>query len=453
MMEDQLHQVLSRCDAVSDPFVSKLRSLCGVPSVSAHGTSLQEAAEELRAIMVEVGLHAKVVKVPGGPDALYGELGVEGAERTLLIYNHYDVQPPDPLEEWISDPFAADVRDGYIFARGVADNKGAIVSRLGALKAILDAGLLPSANLKYFVEGEEEVGSPNLPKFISKERELLRADGCLWEGGHKTPSGRPEIHAGVKGLLYVELSIETAEKDLHSSFAPLVPNPAWSLIEAIGSLRNKAGRIQIEGFYDDIIAPSAKEMTRMEKNEFDPEMLMKWAGVTSLLGSASSKDRAISLTFEPTCNICGIDSGYKGHGSKTVLPRRATTKIDFRLVPNQDPDDILAKLRKHLQDRGFGKIRIQVHSSEKPAKSDIDSKIVHAILGSAQKVYGQTPNIWPSMPGTGPMTLFVDDLGIPCSMGVGVEHTGSGYHAPNENISIADFTKGMKHAAALMLVF
>mgnify|MGYP001304858831 FL=1 len=222
MLEDKLQQVLSNCDALSNPFVSKLRSLCMVPSVSAHGRSLQEAAEELRAIMVEVGLNAKMVKIPGGPDALYGELPVQGAEKTLLIYNHYDVQPPDPLEEWVSDPFAADVRDGYIFARGVADNKGAIVSRLGALKAILDAGILPSANLKYFVEGEEEVGSPNLPKFISKERELLRADGCLWEGGHKTPSGRPEIHAGVKGLLYVELSIETADKDLHSSFAPLV---------------------------------------------------------------------------------------------------------------------------------------------------------------------------------------------------------------------------------------
>jgi acetylornithine deacetylase/succinyl-diaminopimelate desuccinylase-like protein len=180
---------------------------------------------------------------------------------------------------------------------------------------------------------------------------------------------------------------------------------------------------------------------------------MKWAGVTSLLGSASSKDRAISLTFEPTCNLCGIDSGYKGQGSKTVLPRRATTKIDFRLVPNQDPDDILAKLRKHLQDHDFGTIEIQVYSSEKPAKSDIDSNIVEAITVSAQTVYGQTPNIWPSMPGTGPMTLFVDELGIQCSMGVGVEHTGSGYHAPNENISIVDFTKGMKHAAALMLTF
>ena len=442
-----MQDVLEYIDRHADEYVEKLRTLCRQPSIAAQNVGMAETADMVLDMLHEIGAQARLVPTDGYP-VVYGEIKGR-APKTLAFYDHYDVQPPEPLELWDSDPFAAEIRDGRIWARGVADNKGNLVARLCAVQAYLAVrGQLP-LNVKFIFEGEEEIGSPNLPAFAQAHTDLIQADGCIWEAGYKDERGRPTISLGAKGILYVELSVTGAKSDLHSSAATIVPNPIWRLVWALSTLKGPDERIRIPGFYDPVRDPTPAEIKALERLDFDETARLERLGLPQFLGGLTGIPLLIKHLFQPTCNICGITGGYQGPGSKTVLPNRASAKLDFRLVPDQDPEQVLAQLRRHLDEQGFDDIQIEVLGPERPARTPMDDPLVDVVVSTARQIYGLEPLVYPLMAGTGPMYELCQRFGIP-AVSTGVGNAESRNHAPNENIYISDFIQGIKHIALIM---
>ncbi|MFC1944293.1 M20/M25/M40 family metallo-hydrolase [Chloroflexota bacterium] len=445
-----MQEIYNYIEANYEEAVADLALFCRQPSVSAQGTGLAETASLLARIMDKYGVKPRIMPLPsGGYPVVYGEL--EGASPvTLLFYNHYDVQPAEPLELWTTPPFEPDLRQERIWARGVSDNKGDIIARLLAFKAFLEVKGHVPVSVKFVVEGEEEIGSPNLPPFIRENRDLLEADACLWEGGEVNYEGQPVIILGVKGILYVQLEAVGARRDLHSSLAPIVPNPAWRMVWALASLKDADERVLIDGFYDDARPPTPGELSAVRAIPPEDEKLKEGLGLKEMLRGAEGFELRSRLMLEPACTICGIISGYTGRGTKTVLPAVSRAKVDFRLVPNQRPDDILSKLRRHLDRYGFGDISISRDvEGENPARTPPDSPFVGLVSTSAREVYGLEPVIMPNMAGSGPMFFFIDTLGLPVASS-GVAHPESRAHAPDENIRLRDFVNNAKHIATIL---
>jgi acetylornithine deacetylase/succinyl-diaminopimelate desuccinylase-like protein len=248
-------------DANRDRFLEALKELCRQPTITAQGIGVQDTARLVLESLRGIGADARLIEVAGAAPVVYGDIG--RGDRTLIVYDHYDVQPPEPLDEWESAPFAPEVRDGFLYCRGVADNKGDLLARLQALEAYQTTmGDLP-LNIKFVFEGEEEIGSPHLEGFVERNKELLEgADGCLWEGARKDMSGRPELYLGLKGILYIELRAKGAARDMHSSMAPIVPNPAWRLVWALSTLKDERDHVTIQGLMERVAQPSAQDSFR-----------------------------------------------------------------------------------------------------------------------------------------------------------------------------------------------
>ncbi|MCX5995708.1 MAG: M20/M25/M40 family metallo-hydrolase [Chloroflexi bacterium] len=430
--------------------VADLMRLCRQPSISAQGVGMPEMVQLLAQMMREYGISTRILPVPGGKyPVVYGELSGE-LPATILFYDHYDVQPPEPLELWTSPPFEPAQREGKLFGRGVSDNKGNTVARLLALRAFQKMRGKPPISVKFLIEGEEEIGSPNLGAFVERNRRLLKADACIWECGGVNWKDQPIIMLGLKGILYVELEARGASQDVHSSMGTVVPNPAWRLVWALASIKDIDENIQIAGFYDNVKAPTKQEIQAIKAIPPDDEETKQSLGLKEFVKGVAGFDYRSRYILEPICNICGIYSGYTGPGSKTVLPCVARAKLDFRLVPDQRPDEILSKLRKHLDSHGFSDIAIApTTEGENPARTPLDSPFVAIVKTAGKEVFGAEPVIMPAMAGSGPMYYFTDTLGLPTA-GIGVDYLGSRAHAPDENIRLADFILGTKHVAALL---
>ncbi|HEX5688809.1 MAG TPA: M20/M25/M40 family metallo-hydrolase, partial [Roseiflexaceae bacterium] len=338
-------------------YLDELRAFLRRPSIAAQGIGLEETASIVADRLRALGADVQVLKpAEGAAPVVFGSLGQ--GDRTLLIYDHYDVQPPEPLELWQSPPFEPTERDGKLYARGAADNKGNLMLRLQAIESWLATeGPLP-LRINFLVEGEEEIGSIHLEEFCAAHPELLRADGCLWETGGVNALEQPAIYCGAKGICYVELVARGASHDLHSSNATVVPNPAWRLTWALSTLKDPDERILIPGFYDQVRPASAADLAALQTIPLDDDALLADFGIEAFLGGVSGVERLQTHLFSPTCTICGLVSGYTGLGSKTVLPSEARAKIDFRLVPDMDPNEIVRALRAHLDSHGFGDIEI-----------------------------------------------------------------------------------------------
>jgi acetylornithine deacetylase/succinyl-diaminopimelate desuccinylase-like protein len=414
---------------------------------------MEEMAAMVVASLQELGAETTIVPTAGQP-VLVGHLAGESPQR-LMIYDHYDVQPPEPLDAWLAPPFDAAIQDGYLYARGVSDNKGNLVARLWAARAWREIyGTLP-CHVTFLFEGEEEIGSPNLEDFAASHQDIVKADACLWESGYRDAQGALGLHAGAKGLLYVELRVHTVAFDLHSSNAPIAPNAAWRLLEALATLRDPSGHVRIPHFYDAVLQPNERERELMARFPINVSSYQQNWHVQHLLGPEADP---IALTqhllFEPTCNICGIWSGYSGPGSKTILPATAAAKLDFRLVPNQDPETILALLEQHLREQGFADVEVvEIEHGERPAQSPVDTPLMETLIRSARYIYGIEPRVLPRTAGTGPMEQLCLRYGVPAVGGAGVGYYGSRNHAPNENIKLDDFVLGIKHAAAILAEF
>ncbi|TMI77790.1 MAG: M20/M25/M40 family metallo-hydrolase [Bacillati bacterium ANGP1] len=448
-----MDRVFQYIDAHRAEYVELLRGLCRQPSIAAQGIGLNETAGQVEALMAEAGIRARTIPVEGGAPVVYGE--VKGkSPRALLFYNHYDVQPPEPLEEWESEPFGAVIRDDRIYARGVADNKGNLLARVCAVDAMLHAlGEIP-ATARFIVEGEEEIGSVHLPKFVREHPDLVAADACIWEAGYRDIQENIVLALGVKGICYVELEATGANRDLHSSVGTIVPNPAWRLVWALSTFKDRNERILIDGFYDGVLEPTDDEMAQLRRIAplRDEAAQLRSYGLDRYLLGVSGVELLKRNLFQPTCTICGITSGYGGPGSKTVLPRRAVAKVDFRLVPNQRSEDILKKVKAHLAQHGFADIAVRALGNEEPAKTPLTADIVKVVSEAARRIYNREPLVFPTMAGTGPMHVLTGAQGIP-TIGTGVGYANSNGHAPNENIRIADYIEGIKHIAMVLHLF
>jgi acetylornithine deacetylase/succinyl-diaminopimelate desuccinylase-like protein len=445
---DNLSDVFRYIDEHRDEYIASLQRMLRQPSIAAQALGMEEMATIVEEDLRSIGAEPRRIDTRGGFPVVYAHFP-GGNDRTLSFYDHYDVQPADPLDQWESDPWAGDIRDGRIWARGVSDNKGNIAARFAAIDAWRKVrGLLP-LNVKFIIEGEEEIGSPHLQNFIDDNPELCQADACIWEFGGRDIDGRPQIHLGLKGICYVELRAKGARLDWHSASATSVPNPAWRLVWALSTLKGEDDRILIPGFYDKVVAATQAELEAMANLPNNEVERLADLGIEQFINGLTGLDLHLKDLFEPTCTISGLESGYTGMGQKTVLPSRAMAKLDMRLVANQDPHEIYALLRKHLDDNGFTDIETELIGAGYPARTSLEAPIARVVAETFEEVYGQAPAIYPTSPGSGPWYQLCDALGIDaCTAGVG--HGRSQAHAPNENIFVEDYILAIKHIAAVM---
>jgi acetylornithine deacetylase/succinyl-diaminopimelate desuccinylase-like protein len=435
-----------------DQNLEELARLCAQPSIAAQGLGMEACAELVKEMLETRGFKVQILPTGGFP-VVFGER--EGrSDRTLLFYNHYDVQPPEPLELWETPPFEPTIRDGKMYARGVSDDKGHILCRLAAIDALLAVdGELP-CNVKFIIEGEEETGSVSITPFIKDHTELLAADACLWEFGYVNNDGVPIQYAGLRGICYVELSIRTASRDVHSGTGgSIFPNAAWRLTWALNTLKTPDEHIRLPGFYDKVIPPTERDLQLLERlpdpsNEYRERYDLS-GFIKGIEGGLELKREAI---FTPTCTICGLTSGYQGPGSKTVLPAEASAKVDFRLIPDQDPQEVLLQLRDHLNIEGYSDIEITFLGGEAPARTDPDDPFLQMVVESAREVYGVPMLIQPMSGGSGPNHSFIHHLKLPVAT-AGVGYPDSRAHAPNENLVIDNFVDGVRHTARILVNF
>ncbi len=372
----------------------------------------------------------------------------------MLFYNHYDVQPPEPLDLWETPPFEPTLRDGKLFARGVSDDKGHLVSRLFAIDSLLAENPELPCRIKFVVEGEEEVSSIHLSDFVYSHLNELKADACVWEFGSVNANDIPVQDLGLRGICYVEMSVQTASQDVHSGLGgSIFPNAAWRLVWALNSLKDPQGNIRIPGFYDKVKPPSKRDEELVAALPDDAEEYHQRYGVKEFLnGLTGGAELHLAEVFQPTCTICGLTSGYQGPGSKTVLPAKASAKVDFRLVPDQSPEEIVELLRSYLDSQGFEDIQVTMLGGEAPARTDPDDPFVKLVVESAEPIYGHPMLINPMNGGSGPNHAFVHGLGLPVVM-AGIGHPGGQVHAPNENIRLDLYLKGAKHITRIIKGF
>jgi acetylornithine deacetylase/succinyl-diaminopimelate desuccinylase-like protein len=432
--------------------LDELKTYCAQPSVAAQNLGMEEAAKMTLEMLLARGFAGKVYQTDGHPVVVAEKKG--RSDNTLLIYNHYDVQPAEPVDLWTSPPFQPQERDGKIYGRGISDDKGHFTSRLLAIDALLhEFGDLP-CNIKFIVEGEEEIGSVNLPKFIQEHQELLSADACIWEFGYVDHHDVPMQYLGLRGICYVELQVQTAKTDVHSGLGgSIFPNAAWRLVWALNTLKNCNEKILLPGFYDDVIPPSEKDIQMLAALPPIKEEYKKRYGLKNFLRDYPDETalRTASV-FEPTCTICGLTAGYQGKGSKTVQPALASAKVDFRLVPNQKPRKVLEQLRLHLDQHGFSDIEIDFLGGEPAARTDPEDPFVKIVVDTSAEAFGSRMQLVPIVGGSGPNYEFIHTLKVPV-VSAGIGYPGSNAHAPDENIRIDLYLKGAKHMARIIQSF
>jgi acetylornithine deacetylase/succinyl-diaminopimelate desuccinylase-like protein len=435
-----------------DESIAELSRLCAQPSVAAQNWGLQECASLVGAMLQARGFSVEIIPTAGAPVIIAERKGRHN--KTLLFYNHYDVQPPEPLDLWESPPFEPTIRDGKLFARGVSDDKGHITSRLFAIDALLAEDDTLPCNVKFIIEGEEEISSIHLKDFVLNNLERLSADACIWEFGGVDHREVPIQFLGLRGICYVELSVETAKIDVHSGLGgSIFPNPAWRLVWALNSLKGSDEKIRIPGHYDSVRPPSSRDRLLMANLPETSEEYKTRYGVDHFLrGLTSGVELRLAEVFEPTCTICGLTSGYQGPGSKTVLPARASAKVDFRLVPDQTPEHVLKSLRAHLDSEGFSDVQVTYLGGEAPARTDPDDPFVQLVCQTAEPVYGVPMEIVPMSGGSGPNHPFVHNLHLPVAT-AGIGHPGALAHAPNENIRLDLYMKGAQHITRILKEF
>lgn len=420
-------------DSGMDNLVADLQVLIRQPSVSAKKQGLVECANLVARMMGNAGISSEVLYLDDRtvPPIVYGEVrSRSNPKRTILFYNHYDVQPEEPLELWEAEPFSGKVEGNYVYGRGSADDKGELITRIKAVEYLLKkTGDVP-CNVKFIVEGEEEIGSVHIERLLEKYHEKLVCDGVIWEFGYVDGHDRPIISLGMKGLLYVELISRGPSRDAHSSLAVIIENPAWRLVYALATLRGQNGRILIKDWYSEVTTFREQELQVIADEPFDEERFKQEYAIDRFVGGVHGEDIKKALVGMPTCNIAGFRSGYLGEGAKTVLPAEAVAKIDFRLVPGMVPERQLERLKDHLQKNGFTDIEIRLIHGEAAARTPIGDPFVSQVNEAAREVFGSAV-LSVSSAGTGPMYAFAKVLGAPC-ISVGSTYMFARIHSPNE---------------------
>lgn len=428
-------------------FQSELFAFLRIPSVSAkseHDVDTRRAATWLAENLSRSGLDVEVLETPKHPVVL-GEWRGAGADApTVLIYGHYDVQPAEPLGEWSSPPFDPEVRDGKVFARGSADDKGQIFMHVKALEAALADGRSLPVNIVVLAEGEEEIGSPSLVPFVEKYKQRLAADVVVISDSAMFQEGLPSLLFSLRGLAYFELKARAANTDLHSgAYGGAIPNPGTALARIIASFHEADGRIAIKGFYDDVLEWDAKTRAQISSLPFDEDDFRRNVEATALAGESgwSVLER---LWIRPTCEVNGFLTGYTGEGAKTVLPARAMAKVSFRLVPDQRPEKVRKLLQAHLAEVTPPGIEIELleHHGGLPWKSDVGGRLFEAAATALEEAFGTRP-VLAGEGGSIPIVVeFERILGAPALL-VGFALPGANMHAPDEWFPLEHFEKGI----------
>ena len=436
-----------------DRYVEELKGYLAIPSVSAlpeHAADVRRCAEWTRSELERVGMqNARLIETPGHPMVYADWLGAPGAP-TILFYGHYDVQPVDPLELWISPPFEATVRDGELYARGAADDKGQVFMHLKAIEAhITQTGRLP-CNIKMFIEGEEEVGSSHLDDFVRAHKSELAADVVVISDSGMFDRGVPSICYALRGLAYFQLDLRGTTTDLHSgSFGGAVANPAMVLAQVLAQMKDRSGRIKIPGFYDDVRELRAEERAEFRKLPFSETKYRKDLGAPKLFGESgyTTLERA---SARPTFEVNGLLAGFTGEGAKTVIPAVAMAKVSMRLVPDQTPDRVGDLFEAYLQKVVPKTVEwklTRMHGG-KPWITEPDNRFVQAAARAIEQGFGKRP-IFTREGGSIPVvSTFQEELGLPSVLfGVGLPDENA--HAPNEKLDLANFHGGIIASACL----
>jgi acetylornithine deacetylase/succinyl-diaminopimelate desuccinylase-like protein len=436
-----------------DRYVDELKAYLAIPSISAlpqHKDDVRRCAEWTADEMRRIGLqNVRLEETPGHP-IVYGEwLGAEGAP-TILFYGHYDVQPVDPVNLWTSPPFEATVRDGEIYARGSADDKGQVFMHFKAVEAhIKQNGRLP-VNMKFLIEGEEEVGSANLDNFVNSHKDLLKADVVVISDSPMFDRGVPSICYGLRGLAYFQIDLRGTKSDLHSgSFGGAVANPAMVLAQILAQMKDRSGRIKIPNFYDDVVELRPEERAEFAKLPFNEKKYRQDLGAPKLFGETgyTTLER---VWARPTFEVNGLLSGFTGEGAKTVIPAVAMAKVSMRLVPDQDPNKIAELFEKYLKKVAPSTVEVKLTRMHggKPWMTAFDNPFVQAAGRAIEKGFGQRP-VFNREGGSIPVVAtFQEELGLPCVLfGVGLPDENA--HAPDEKLDLGNFHNGIIASAFL----
>lgn len=418
-----------------------------MPSISAHGEGMTEVAGYLLETLTKLGLEAEAVATKGWPVVL-GRYNKDPEALTVLLYGHYDVQPPDPLDAWDSPPFEPEIRNGRIYARGVGDNKGQHFAQLLALESLLDiTGELP-CNVIVMLEGEEEIGSPHLAEFITTHRDKLQADLVITSDGPVHDSGRATLMFGVRGIISFELRAKGANRDLHSgNWGGVAPNPIWTLVQLLATMKNTNGQVTVEGFYDSVLPATPLELEALAKLPVNVERIKQDLGLSEL-DAPLERPFYERLSLFPTFTINGFHAGYGGKGSKTVLPHEAFVKCDVRLVEAQNTEDIFKKLERHVA-KHAPEVEFKRQGAMEPSKTPIEHPFTKPIIKAIRHAQQDEPLLVPAMGGSLPDYVFTKILGIPAFV-VPYANADEANHAPNENLELSRFMKGIKTGAAML---
>ncbi|CAA9287616.1 MAG: Acetylornithine deacetylase/Succinyl-diaminopimelate desuccinylase and related deacylases [uncultured Chloroflexia bacterium] len=442
-----LTDVFAYVDRHREGSIERLIDYLRRPSISAHGLGMAEVAEYIAEIMRGLGLEVRIAPTAGWPMVLGRRTDVPGAP-TVILYGHYDVQPPDPLGEWLSPPFEPTIRDGRLYARGAGDNKGQHFAQILALETLLACrGTLP-CNVIVLLEGEEEVGSPHMPAFVRAHREELDADLVITADGPVHESGRSCILFGVRGVFSFELRARGANRDLHSgNWGGIAPNPLWTLVHLLGTMKNERGEITIDGFYDNVLPLTRVEREALARLPGDRAEIERNLGVQHL-DEPRERPVAERLSAWPTFTINGLHGGYAGAGSKTVLPHEAFAKCDIRLVEAQTVDEIAARVEAHVR-RHAPDVELIRQGGMDPSKTALDSPFTEPLRRGIVAAQRAEPLLVPAMGGSLPDYVFTKVLGVPAFV-VPYANADEANHAPNENLEIERFILGIKTGAAML---
>ncbi|MES0003152.1 M20/M25/M40 family metallo-hydrolase [Mesorhizobium sp. M0051] len=444
---ETLNAVFEHIDINRISFLDRLIEYVRHPSISAENVGIAEVGTLLAMMLTGIGLETTLVPTEGHPMVVARWQKAAG-KPTVLLYGHYDVQPPEPIERWLSPPFEPTIRGGRLFARGAGDNKGQHFAQILAIESHLKVhGALP-CNVILLLEGEEEIGSPHIANFVRANKDILKADLAVTADGPRHASGAPMIKFGSRGELSFELRCRHASRDLHSgNFGGVVPNPIWTLVHLLSTMKSADGEITIDGFHDDIEPPSTEDLAAIDRLPLDIAALMRDLDLARLDApkEGSFYER---LCFRPTLTINGFHGGYGGLGSKTVLPSEAIVKCDIRLVEAQDPEDILRKVAAHVE-KHAPDVGLVAQGRMCPSKTPIASSFTAPLRRAFVTAQGEEPLLVPAGFGSLPCYVFTKILGIPAFQTPYANHDEAN-HAPNENLTLDCFYSGIRTGAALL---
>ncbi|MCG7329779.1 M20/M25/M40 family metallo-hydrolase [Streptococcus cristatus] len=427
-------------DEVAQHYFEVLRTLISKKSIFAQQIGLKEVATYLGEIFTAAGAKVMIDDSYTAPFVLAEFQSDNPEAKTIIFYHHYDTVPADNDQPWTNDPFTLSVHYGVMYGRGVDDDKGHITARLTAVrKYIREHGSLP-VNIIFMMEGAEESASTDLDKYLAKHKKHLRgADLLVWEQGTRNNLGQLEISGGNKGIVTFDMSVRSAEVDIHSSYGGVINSASWYLMDAISSLRSVDGRILVEGIYEQVQEPNERELALIAQYALKtPEELKEIYGLQLPVLKEDRQEFLRRFYFEPAINIEGFGSGYQGQGVKTILPAYASAKMEVRLVPGLEPHDVLDKIRKQLDKNGYDKVELTYTLGEMSYRSDMSAPSILNVIELAKDFYPEGISVLPTSAGTGPMHTVFEALEVPMAA-FGLGNANSRDHGGDENVKIADY--------------